>query len=191
MSGVHAVVDREREQVGPASGVEPEPRRERDLLVGVRAHEGLVHVVAPQSVERRALPRVPELLVDVVAPHVAADRRIEPHAADVVRHAVSDVRAVERAPIHLLDLVAVVGIGKVQGEVRIEIEAVGPEEGEGRDLAFVGGTQLVAHEELVPSGVAPLAGIDGAEPCDEPAVHRSRGNLPRAVPVSRVARFTE
>src|SRR5260221_390324 len=165
--GGELVVDAERKQIRPFSRVESEPRRECDLLVGIGTDEGLVNVVASDLTDLQTLARVPELLVDVVAPHAAADRRIEPHAAEIVRDAVRDVRAVERAAIHLLDLVAAVGIGKVQGEVRKQIEAVGAEERERRDLALVGGPQLVGDEELVTTGVAPLARIDGSEPRDE------------------------
>ena len=76
--------------------------------------------------------------------------------AEIVRDPIRRRAAVERAAIDLLDRVAVVGIAQVEREVRKEVETVGAEERERRQLALVGRPQLVGRRTAGDAPCCPL-----------------------------------
>jgi hypothetical protein len=143
------------------------------------------------SVRTAAVQRVPQLPVDVVVAQVAADRRVEEDAPHAVEHAVAHLRAVERAAVDLLDLVAGVRIAEEEREVREQVEAIRREVEERAQLARLRGVQAVLQRELVARRAPALVGIDRAEAPDEPLGDGPRGDLSRTVPIAGVAHLRE
>ena len=78
-----------------------------------------MHVVRASLFDARTRLRMPELGVDVVAPNIAADRRVESHAAEIAREPIRERGTVERASIDLFDFVAAIGVVQIEGAVGI------------------------------------------------------------------------
>ncbi len=186
-----AVIDGEREEVGAATEVGAEPPDWRDFFVHVSAEQGFVHVVAARLSELRALGGLPELFVDVVAAHAAAEGGVEAHAAETLDDAVAHAAAVKSAAIDLLDFVAVLRVDEVEREVREQVEAVGARVGERGELAVFRGAELVAGEDLVARGVAAFARVERPEARNDALFDGARRDLAGAVPVRGVARLAE
>ena len=112
-------------------------------------------------------------------------------AASLAHDAVADLGAVERAPIDLLDLVAVDRIAQKEREVREQVEAIRPGVGQRAQLAALGRAQAIRERDLVARGVSALVGIERAEARDQSLVDGARRDLARPVPVARVAHLAD
>src|SRR6185369_11977895 len=75
------IIHGEAQKIGAAAKISPEPGQRRDFFVHIGAKRGLMHVVAAQLPQLRALQGVPQLFVNVVAAHLTANRGVEANPA--------------------------------------------------------------------------------------------------------------
>ena len=144
--------------------------------IGPQADIAFLHAVFAHDGERLALQRLEQADTDVVTARLQSDAGLGFDAGYAHVESVAGVEAVDRAPVHLAELIAIDGVVEKVGEIVVEPQRRTDDIGVDLALPVLARLRPVARQRK-PARCAAVGRVERAEPPDQSLVDRALRHL--------------
>ena len=140
-----------------------------------------LHAVFAHGRERLALPRLEQADPDVIAARLQPDASLGFDTGHTYIEGVAGIEAIDRAPVHLAELIAMDGVVEKIGEVVVELQRRIDRIGVDLALPVFARLRPIARQRK-PARYAAIGRIERAEPADQSLIDRALRHLIGRIP---------